>query len=68
MLLIRHDAVEVYCNPVNLRFLTPYIVHWRNLRLHCMTDKDVRSFMPVRFHNKSVRLYHIKAVSSKRSE
>ena len=44
MILIRCDAVEVYCNPVNLNFLMPYILHWRNLRLHCMTDKNVRYF------------------------
>ena len=41
--LIRRDRVDVYCNPINYLFLLPYIAHWRNLRLHCMTEKDVRS-------------------------
>ena len=41
---IRRDAVDVYCNPINIHYLTPYITHWRNLRLHCMKEADVRRF------------------------
>ncbi|XP_077992587.1 dynein axonemal assembly factor 9-like [Glandiceps talaboti] len=38
--LIKKDSVHVYCNPVNYLYLLPYIAHWRNLRIHCMTETE----------------------------
>ncbi|XP_072026919.1 dynein axonemal assembly factor 9-like [Amphiura filiformis] len=36
--LVKADTVHVYCNPVNYPYILPYIAHWPNLRLHCMTE------------------------------
>ena len=41
IMLIRRHEVDIYCNPVNYHYLLPYVAHWRNLRFHCMTDKEV---------------------------
>ncbi|KAM8776321.1 dynein axonemal assembly factor 9 isoform 2-T2 [Rhynchonycteris naso] len=38
VMLIKSDSVHLYCNPVNYRHLLPCVAHWRNLRLHCMTE------------------------------
>ncbi|XP_023651405.1 dynein axonemal assembly factor 9 isoform X1 [Paramormyrops kingsleyae] len=40
ILLIKADSVHLYCNPVNYTSLLPYISHWRNLHIHCMTEAE----------------------------
>ncbi|KAK2852798.1 hypothetical protein Q7C36_007999 [Tachysurus vachellii] len=40
ILLINAECVHLYCNPVNYSYLLPYISHWRNLHLHCMTEAE----------------------------
>ncbi|ELT97712.1 hypothetical protein CAPTEDRAFT_187846 [Capitella teleta] len=40
MFVLRSDRVEVFCNPINYHFLLPYIAHWKNLRIHCLEEKD----------------------------
>ncbi|XP_061101320.1 uncharacterized protein C20orf194 homolog isoform X1 [Conger conger] len=40
ILLITAESVHLYCNPVNYRSLLPYVSHWRNLHLHCMTESE----------------------------
>lgn len=42
IILIKSDSVHLYCNPVNYRYLLPYVAHWRNLHFHCMTENEVR--------------------------
>ncbi|XP_013383021.1 uncharacterized protein C20orf194-like [Lingula anatina] len=36
LILVKHDSVHIYCNPVNYLYFLPYIAHWRNLKLHCL--------------------------------
>ncbi|XP_008055598.2 uncharacterized protein C20orf194 homolog isoform X2 [Carlito syrichta] len=40
IILIKSDSVHLYCNPVNYRYLLPYVAHWRNLHFHCMTENE----------------------------
>uniref|UniRef100_A0A8C0JNL8 Dynein axonemal assembly factor 9 n=1 Tax=Canis lupus dingo TaxID=286419 RepID=A0A8C0JNL8_CANLU len=40
IILIKSDSVHLYCNPVNYRYLIPYVAHWRNLHFHCMTENE----------------------------
>uniref|UniRef100_F7FIP2 Dynein axonemal assembly factor 9 n=1 Tax=Callithrix jacchus TaxID=9483 RepID=F7FIP2_CALJA len=40
IILIKSDSVHLYCNPVNFRYLLPYVAHWRNLHFHCMTENE----------------------------
>uniref|UniRef100_A0A4W4GZV0 DAAF9 N-terminal domain-containing protein n=1 Tax=Electrophorus electricus TaxID=8005 RepID=A0A4W4GZV0_ELEEL len=40
IIVIKAENVHLYCNPVNYRFLLPYVSHWRNLHLHCMTEAE----------------------------
>ncbi|XP_066534689.1 uncharacterized protein C20orf194 homolog isoform X2 [Hoplias malabaricus] len=40
IILIKADCVHLYCNPVNYSYLLPYVSHWRNLHLHCMTEAE----------------------------
>ncbi|XP_038649134.1 uncharacterized protein C20orf194 homolog [Scyliorhinus canicula] len=40
ILLIKPESVHVYCNPINYSYLLPCIAYWRNLRLHCLTEKE----------------------------
>ncbi|CAL8283507.1 unnamed protein product [Lota lota] len=40
ILLIQWDCVHLYCNPVNYSYLLPYVSHWRNLRLYCLTPSE----------------------------
>uniref|UniRef100_A0A667Z3E3 Dynein axonemal assembly factor 9 n=1 Tax=Myripristis murdjan TaxID=586833 RepID=A0A667Z3E3_9TELE len=40
ILLIKAECVHLYCNPVNYRYLLPYVSHWRNLHLYCMTETE----------------------------
>ncbi|KAM4625546.1 dynein axonemal assembly factor 9 [Polymixia lowei] len=40
MLLIKAECVHLYCNPVNYSYLLPYVSHWRNLHLYCMTETE----------------------------
>lgn len=40
IMLIKSDSVHLYCNPVNYRYLLPYVAHWRNLHFHCMTENE----------------------------
>uniref|UniRef100_A0A3Q2Z0R5 Uncharacterized protein n=1 Tax=Hippocampus comes TaxID=109280 RepID=A0A3Q2Z0R5_HIPCM len=40
ILLIKAECVHLYCNPLNLGYLLPYVSHWRNLHLHCMTEAE----------------------------
>ncbi|XP_041046085.1 uncharacterized protein C20orf194 homolog isoform X1 [Carcharodon carcharias] len=40
ILLIKPESVHVYCNPINYNYLLPYVAYWRNLRLHCLTEKE----------------------------
>ncbi|KAF6087476.1 hypothetical protein HJG60_001787 [Phyllostomus discolor] len=40
IILIKSDSVHLYCNPVNYRYLSPCVAHWRNLHFHCMTENE----------------------------
>ncbi|TNM96078.1 hypothetical protein fugu_017161 [Takifugu bimaculatus] len=40
ILLIKAQCVHLYCNPVNYGYLLPYVSHWRNLHLYCMTEAE----------------------------
>lgn len=40
ILLIKAECVHLYCNPLNYNYLLPYISHWRNLHVYCMTEKE----------------------------
>ncbi|KAI1887390.1 hypothetical protein AGOR_G00189810 [Albula goreensis] len=40
ILLIKAESVHLYCNPANYGSLLPYVSHWRNLHLHCMTEAE----------------------------
>ncbi|XP_036619107.1 uncharacterized protein C20orf194 homolog isoform X1 [Trichosurus vulpecula] len=40
IVLIKSDSVHLYCNPVNYRYILPYVAHWRNLHFHCMTENE----------------------------
>lgn len=40
ILLIKAECVHLYCNPLNYSYLLPYISHWRNLHLYCMTEAE----------------------------
>ncbi|XP_077419826.1 dynein axonemal assembly factor 9 isoform X2 [Vanacampus margaritifer] len=40
ILLIKAECVHLYCNPLNLGYLLPYVSHWRNLHLYCMTEAE----------------------------
>ncbi|KAG9343991.1 hypothetical protein JZ751_012467, partial [Albula glossodonta] len=40
ILLIKAESVHLYCNPANYSSLLPYVSHWRNLHLHCMTETE----------------------------
>uniref|UniRef100_A0A3B4GPT4 Uncharacterized protein n=1 Tax=Pundamilia nyererei TaxID=303518 RepID=A0A3B4GPT4_9CICH len=40
ILLIKVDCVHLYCNPLNYSYLLPYVSHWRNLHLYCMTETE----------------------------
>lgn len=40
MLLIKAESVHLYCNPLNYSYLLPYISHWRNLHLYCLTEAE----------------------------
>lgn len=42
ILLIKAQCVHLYCNPVNYSSLLPYVSHWRNLHLYCMTEAEVQ--------------------------
>ena len=41
MFLIRRHSVDVYCNPINYHYLLPYVAHWRNIHIHCLTEEQV---------------------------
>lgn len=43
ILLIKAECVHLYCNPMNYCYLLPYVSHWRNLHLYCMTEAEVKS-------------------------
>lgn len=40
ILLIKAECVHLYCNPLNYGYLLPYISHWRNLHVYCMTEAE----------------------------
>ncbi|XP_056616452.1 uncharacterized protein C20orf194 homolog [Triplophysa dalaica] len=40
IILIKTECVHLYCNPVNYGYLLPYVSHWRNLHLHCLTETE----------------------------
>ncbi|XP_051507188.1 dynein axonemal assembly factor 9-like isoform X1 [Myxocyprinus asiaticus] len=40
IILIKAECVHLYCNPVNYGYLLPYVSHWRNLHLHCLTETE----------------------------
>ncbi|KAM7376359.1 hypothetical protein PAMP_006100 [Pampus punctatissimus] len=40
ILLIKAECVHLYCNPMNYSYLLPYVSHWRNLHLYCMTEAE----------------------------
>ncbi|KAI3367399.1 hypothetical protein L3Q82_026260, partial [Scortum barcoo] len=40
ILLIKAECVHLYCNPMNYSYLLPYMSHWRNLHLYCMTKTE----------------------------
>ncbi|XP_060073283.1 dynein axonemal assembly factor 9-like [Ylistrum balloti] len=38
--VIRRYEVDIYCNPINYHYFLPYVSHWRNVRFHCVTEKQ----------------------------
>ncbi|XP_061600312.1 uncharacterized protein C20orf194 homolog isoform X1 [Cololabis saira] len=40
VLLIKAECVHLYCNPLNYSYVLPYVSHWRNLHLYCMTEAE----------------------------
>ncbi|XP_029349823.1 dynein axonemal assembly factor 9 isoform X2 [Echeneis naucrates] len=40
IILIKAECVHLYCNPLNYSYLLPYVSHWRNLHLYCMTEAE----------------------------
>uniref|UniRef100_A0A3P9ANZ4 Uncharacterized protein n=1 Tax=Esox lucius TaxID=8010 RepID=A0A3P9ANZ4_ESOLU len=40
IVLIKAESVHLYCNPINYRYLLPYIAQWRNLTIHCLTQTE----------------------------
>ncbi|XP_034050720.1 uncharacterized protein C20orf194 homolog [Thalassophryne amazonica] len=40
ILLIKAECVHLYCNPMNYSYLLPYVSHWRNLHLYCLTKAE----------------------------
>ncbi|XP_038160578.1 uncharacterized protein C20orf194 homolog isoform X2 [Cyprinodon tularosa] len=40
IILIKAESVHLYCNPLNYSYLLPYVSHWRNLHLYCMTEAE----------------------------
>ncbi|XP_061700910.1 uncharacterized protein C20orf194 homolog isoform X2 [Syngnathoides biaculeatus] len=40
ILVIKAECVHLYCNPLNFAHLLPYVSHWRNLHLYCMTQAE----------------------------
>uniref|UniRef100_A0A3B4ZAT7 Uncharacterized protein n=1 Tax=Stegastes partitus TaxID=144197 RepID=A0A3B4ZAT7_9TELE len=40
ILLVKAECVHLYCNPLNYSYLLPYVSHWRNLHLYCMTKAE----------------------------
>ncbi|XP_074547735.1 dynein axonemal assembly factor 9 [Halichoeres trimaculatus] len=40
ILLIKAECVHLYCNPINYNYLLPFVSHWRNLHLYCMTEAE----------------------------
>ncbi|XP_065153153.1 dynein axonemal assembly factor 9 [Paramisgurnus dabryanus] len=40
IILIKSECVHLYCNPVNYGYLLPYVSHWRNLHIHCLTETE----------------------------
>lgn len=38
--------MHLYCNPLNYGHLLPYVSHWRNLHLYCMTEAEVQPTHP----------------------
>ncbi len=61
IVLVRHDSVDVYCNPVNYEYLLPYITHWRNLHIHCLPLKQVHTLLgnKLRLHISNFKYYYI---------
>lgn len=45
ILLIKAECVHLYCNPLNYGYLLPYVSHWRNLHLYCMTEAEVKKLL-----------------------
>lgn len=50
ILLLKAQCVHLYCNPVNYSSLLPYVSHWRNLHLYCMTEAEVQQTHPPLYH------------------
>uniref|UniRef100_A0A8C9VTG3 Dynein axonemal assembly factor 9 n=1 Tax=Scleropages formosus TaxID=113540 RepID=A0A8C9VTG3_SCLFO len=40
ILLIKADSVHLYCNPINYTCVLPFVSHWRNLHVHCLTEAE----------------------------
>ncbi|EDV20084.1 uncharacterized protein TRIADDRAFT_61461 [Trichoplax adhaerens] len=38
VIFVKEDCVHVYCNAKNYEYLMPYIIHWRNLQLYCLSE------------------------------
>ncbi|RDD45539.1 Uncharacterized protein C20orf194 [Trichoplax sp. H2] len=38
VIFVKEDCVHVYCNARNYEYLMPYIIHWRNLQLYCLSE------------------------------
>ena len=43
VVIVKAESVHVYCNPINYPFLLPYIAHWRNLHIHCLSKEEVNT-------------------------
>ncbi|CAL8079632.1 unnamed protein product [Calicophoron daubneyi] len=41
IICIQNCETHVYCNNVNYLLLLPYISHWPNLRIHCVSDGEM---------------------------
>ncbi|XP_033633377.1 uncharacterized protein C20orf194-like isoform X1 [Asterias rubens] len=40
ILLIKKDSVHVHYTPSDYSYIIPYVAHWPNLHLHCLTDSE----------------------------
>ncbi|XP_022080839.1 LOW QUALITY PROTEIN: uncharacterized protein C20orf194-like [Acanthaster planci] len=40
LILVKKDSIHVHYMPADHAYVIPYIAHWHNLHLHCLTDAE----------------------------